>query len=134
LKEKTGNNPHTAELKDLQRIAEENGLTSEIDDRSTLLDFISSHCISGHLGHESPVIIYDYPACQAALARTTKTNPPVAERFELFINGMEIANGFHELCDVDEQKNRFIRDNLKRKNSGKNEIEIDQRFLDALDH
>jgi lysyl-tRNA synthetase class 2 len=134
FKEKAGINPHIAELKELQRVAAVNGLTSNINDKATLLDFIFSHCVSDHLGHESPIMIYDYPACQAALARITDTKPQVAERFELFINGMEIANGFHELCDADEQKKRFIQDNLKRKQSGKCEIGMDQRFLDALEH
>lgn len=134
FEDKTGINPHVAALKDLQGIAAENGLTSSIDDRSTLLDFIFSHCVSDTLGHHVPVMIYDFPACQAALARTSNSNPPVAERFELFIGGMEIANGFHELCDVDEQENRFRQDNRKRKQSGRQQVEIDQRFLAALNH
>ena len=134
FEDKAGFNPHTAELTALQKHAASKGLTSEVEDRATLLDFIFSHSVCDTLGHDAPVMVYDFPACQAALAQITKTNPPVAERFELFINGMEIANGFHELCDADEQKNRFIQDNLKRKKSGKQEINIDQRFLDALEH
>ncbi len=134
FKERTDINPHTAELTELQKKAADNGFTAQVDERSILLDFIFSHCISDNLGHECPVMIYDFPVSQSALSRIKDTDPPVAERFELFINGLEIANGFHELCDASEQKNRFVQDNLKRKKSGKPEILIDEKFIEALKH
>lgn len=130
--EMIGINPHTAEITELQKMAIDNGFTAQLEDRSILLDFIFSHCISTSLGHDCPVMAYDFPESQSALARIRESDPPVAERFELFINGMEIANGFHELCDASEQEKRFVQDNLKRKNSNKPEISIDQNFIEAL--
>ena len=85
-------------------------------------------------GLEFPVFIYDYPECQAALATIRKSKPPVAERFELFIAGMEIANGFTELCDAREQRHRFERDLRQRTQAGKPMVPIDERFLSALEH
>ncbi len=70
----------------------------------------------------------------SALARLSKDNPKLAERFELYINGIEIANGFNELCDVDEQIKRFEANQDVRKKNNKPHYAIDQRFIDALDH
>jgi len=134
FKEKTGIDPHIATLSELQKIAGDYGLTAQGDESAILLDFIFSHCVSDHLGHECPLMIYDFPASQSALARIRHTDPPVAERFELFINGLEIANGFHELCDAGEQKKRFLQDNLKRERSCKPEVLIDEKFIAALKH
>ncbi len=128
-----GVDPHTAEIPALQQLAIKHGLSSPLENRSALLDFIFSHCIADKLGHEQPEFIYDYPACQAALSRITNTQPPVAERFELFINGMEIANGFHELTDAAEQRARFHQDNEQRRLSGKPVHALDERFLAALE-
>ena len=59
---------------------------------------------------EQPTFIYDFPITQAALARIRQDNTPVAERFEIYFKGMELANGFHELTDAKEQEQRFIKD------------------------
>lgn len=130
----TGLDPHTAPLEELDACATGLGLASEHRDRSLLLDLIFSHQVAPHLGTTGPQIIYDYPACQAALARIRNGPLPLAERFELFINGIEIANGFNELCDVYEQYSRFSKDNDRRGNSGLRSLPLDHRLLAALAH
>lgn len=125
--------PHTASINELQSCAEKLGLAGNTEDRNILLDLIFSHAVAPGLGHDRPVCIYDYPACQAALARLTPTTPAVAERFELFINGMEIANGFHELTDPVEQRQRFEDDNRRRLLAGKRKMPPDERLLAALE-
>lgn len=132
FKEKTDLDPHTTALVELQKTATDYGYTAQGDERSVLLDFIFSHCVCDHIGHECPHMIYDFPVVQSALARIRHSDPPVAERFELFIHGLEIANGFHELCDAGEQKKRFVQDNLQREKSGKPEVFIDEKFIEAL--
>jgi len=82
-------------------------------------------------------LLYDYPASQAALARIRKggpLEPDVAERFELYIDGVELANGFHELLDADEQRRRFENDLEERRRQGvESELPIDERLLAALE-
>ena len=80
---------------------------------------------------QEPVVVYDFPVSQAALARV---NGNVAERFEVYFRGVELANGFHELCDAEIQARRFKRDNEKRQEKGLSTVAIDMRFLAALDH
>ncbi len=77
--------------------------------------------------------IYDYPASQASLARIDAVTPDVAKRFELYIDGIEIANGFEELTDSREQRERFEAENMQRKANGQAEIPLDEKFLSAID-
>ncbi len=77
-------------------------------------------------------LVYDFPASQCALAKVRNADPPVAERFELFIGPSELANGYHELTDPSEQRARFERDNVRRRARGQREVRIDERFLAAL--
>lgn len=79
------------------------------------------------------VFIYDYPASQAALAKISNCDSRVAERFELFIDGVEIANGFHELTDAIEQRQRFESENKKREGTGLAKLPIDENLLAALE-
>ncbi len=130
----TGLNPHTCAIDELEAIANEHGLSSSSGERAMLLDFIFSHKIAAILGGTHPLFVYDYPACQSALAKLRCDYPVVAERFELFINGMEIANGFHELTDADEQLARFEDDLHLRKKTKRSDVPIDYLFLDALRH
>ncbi len=125
-------NPHSASISDLQLLAADSGLQELSNERSILLDFLFSHSISANLGREGPLLLYHYPACQAALARLSADRPPIAERFELFIDGMEIANGFHELSDAGEQRCRFEAENQLRKQRGLSDVTIDEQFLTAL--
>lgn len=103
-------------------------------DRDTCLQLLMSHCIEPHLGFQSPVLVIDFPKTQAALARLSQTIPPVAERFELYICGNEIANGFHELTDIAEQKSRFLQDQQQRRDNNDPVPQMDPRFLAALQH
>ncbi len=130
--EHTGLDPHTCDTNELKSMAQQHGLSTTIEERSVLLDFIFSDKISSTLGDTRPLFVYDYPTCQSALAKLSNTTPEVAERFELFINGMEIANGFHELTDADEQLARFEQDLTLRKKENRPDLPIDHLFLDAL--
>ncbi|MDH5778040.1 MAG: EF-P lysine aminoacylase EpmA, partial [Gammaproteobacteria bacterium] len=102
------------------------------DDYDSWLQLIMTHCVEPALPENAPVFIYDFPASQAALAKIRLDEPLVAERFELYINGMELANGFHELTDANEQRQRFESDLGKRDKTGKMAIPIDERLLKAL--
>jgi lysyl-tRNA synthetase class 2 len=77
--------------------------------------------------------VYDYPLSQAALARLREDDDSVAERFELFFDGIELANGFSELTDADEQRARFEQDNAARAQKGLPQYAIDERLLAALE-
>jgi len=132
--EHTGLDPHTCNTNELKSMAQQHGLSSTIEERSGLLDFIFSYKVTSRLGNTRPLFVYDYPACQYALAKLSDSTPKLAERFELFIHGMEIANGFHELTDADEQLARFEQDLALRKKQQRKDLPIDQLFLDALKH
>jgi len=132
--EHTGLDPHTCDTNELKLMAQQHGLSLTIDERSALLDFIFSYKITSTLGNTRPLFVYDYPACQCALAKLSDNTPNIAERFELFINGMEIANGFHELTDAEEQLARFEQDLALRKKENRPDTPIDHLFLDALKH
>ena len=86
------------------------------------------------LRKDRPVILHDYPASQAALARLKPGDPAVAERFEIYIGGLELANAFTELTDPEEQRERFIRDREERKKSGKTDYPLPEPFLRELEH
>jgi lysyl-tRNA synthetase class 2 len=103
-----------------------------MDDPNPWLDLLLSHCIEPHLGHKRLTFIYDYPVAQAALAKLRTGNPPVAERFELYAQGIELANGFHELTDADEQCCRLQENNRHRVAQDLPILPIDKRFLTAL--
>jgi lysyl-tRNA synthetase class 2 len=85
------------------------------------------------LGIERPTFLTEYPASQAALARLKPSDPSVAERFELYASGLELANGFSELCDSREQRRRLDREQELRKRLGREVFPLDERFLVALD-
>ena len=104
------------------------------DDRDGWLDLLMSHIIEPELGRNGPSFIYDYPASQAALARIRPGDPPVAERFEAWIEGVELANGYHELTDTVEQRARFEADLAARRDRGLPEVPVDARLLDAMAH
>ena len=97
------------------------------------LNLLLTHVIEPTLGHKAPVFIYDYPASQAALAKIRQGSPSVAERFELYIDGIELANGFHELQDANEQYHRFNQDLTIRRKLNKASPTIDRRFIASLE-
>jgi lysyl-tRNA synthetase class 2 len=88
--------------------------------------------VEPQLRKDRPVILYDYPASQASLARLKETDPSVAERFECYIGGMELANAFTELTDPAEQRERFVRDREERKQAGKTDYPLPEPFLEEL--
>ncbi len=101
-------------------------------ERDTCLDLLLTHVIEQDLGQDAPFFLYDFPATQAALAKIRPEQPPVAERFEVYLKGREAANGFHELTDADEQEQRFLKDQQRRAANQANIPSIDQRLLAAL--
>lgn len=101
--------------------------------RDDLLDLVLTHTIEPKLGHCQPTFIHDYTASQAALARVRVGDPPLAERFEVFAEGVELANGYHELTDPAEQGRRFEADLEARQNRGLPTVPIDMRLLAALE-
>lgn len=89
--------------------------------------------VEPNLGKNKPTVIYHFPASQAALAEINKEDHRVAERFEVYFKGIELANGFYELTDAQEQRKRFNHDNKIRKKIGLPEQPIDEFLLTALD-
>jgi lysyl-tRNA synthetase class 2 len=102
-------------------------------DPDILLNLLFSQHIEPAISQHQPCFVYDFPASQAALARLNPNNPLVAERFELYYRGVELANGFHELSDASEQRRRFEQDNKKRHQVGLPTIAVDEFFLAALE-
>jgi lysyl-tRNA synthetase class 2 len=96
-------------------------------------DLLLSHLIEPHLGKGHLTFLYEYPASQAALARLRPERPAVAERFELYLQGVELANGFHELGNAGEQRRRFEHDLARRAVLGLASVPPDERLLAALD-
>ncbi len=88
--------------------------------------------IEPNLGTERPTFIYDYPAERGALARLKREDSQIAERFELYITGLELANGFSELIDPQEQRERFQVENKNRQSHGKPVYAMPEKFLDEL--
>jgi lysyl-tRNA synthetase class 2 len=103
-------------------------------DKDFWLQLLVSHCIEPHLGKDRPIFITDFPASQAALAKLNAANPLVADRFELYFKGIELANGYHELCDAREQRRRFLADNAQRAQHNLPLIPIDEFLLAALEN
>ena len=128
--------PHEASLAELRHSLRENSTGghqyADTDDRDMLLDLIMTHVIEPRLG-PGPVFIYDYPPSQAALARVRAGDPPLAERFELYIGGFEVANGYHEVTDPGEQAACFRRDREKRRQLQLPDVLPDERLLAAME-
>jgi elongation factor P--(R)-beta-lysine ligase len=101
-------------------------------DRDGYLDLLMATVVGPRLGADRLTFVYEYPATQAALARLKPGNTDVAERFEIYLDGIELANGFHELGDAQEQRKRFEQDNVLRRQRGLVELPIDERLLAAL--
>ena len=104
------------------------------DDRDGWLDLLLSHLVEPELGRGRPTFVHDFPASQAALARVRPGDSPVAERFEVWVEGIELANGYHELTDPTEQRRRFEADLAARRQRGLPEVPVDRRLFAALEH
>ena len=102
------------------------------DDWSDMFSKILTLRVEPRLGMERPCILYEYPVCEAALARVSPPDSRVAERFELYACGVELANGFGELTDADLQRTRFERDMAKKEKIHGIRYPLDEDFLAAL--
>jgi lysyl-tRNA synthetase class 2 len=109
------------------------GLPPEAD-CDMVLDYLLTTRVGPHLGRDRPTILYDYPASQAALARIREENPPVAERFELYVRGVELANGYHELLDPAALRQRNHDNNRLRAADGNYVLPEESRLLAAMEH
>lgn len=100
--------------------------------REGQFDELMAFEIEPGLGRGRPTILKDYPASLAALSRLGVANPSICERLELYVAGVELANGFSELCDSGEQRRRFERENALRLGQGKESYPLPEPFLKAL--
>lgn len=128
--------PFNASCDTLRAIAQDNGIMIDMgDDHQGWLDLLFSHLVEPHLGKDLPTVIYDYPVATASLAKTAtdQNGNTVAKRFELYINGLEIANAYDELADGQALRLRFDHDNLQRKQHGLPIMPIDEQLLKACD-
>ncbi|MBA4016447.1 MAG: EF-P lysine aminoacylase GenX [Pirellula sp.] len=103
-------------------------------DRDAWLDLLLTGLVEPHLGIGQPTILCDYPPSQAALARVRNNDPPVAERFELYVDGFELANGYHELLDAQTLLRRNEESNQLRAADGKPTLPAESRLLAAMRH
>ena len=127
--------PLEASMEELRHQAEKLGLgdiAEHEQERDTLLQLLFSVGVEPKIGQKSPAFIYDFPASQAALAKINKNDPRVADRFEVYFKGIELANGFHELDDAEEQLGRFVEDNQQRLKMGLEMQPIDYNLIDSL--
>ncbi|KMK51127.1 elongation factor P--(R)-beta-lysine ligase [[Actinobacillus] muris] len=128
-----GLDPLSATKAQLLAKACDHGLQCEENEqRDTLLQFLFSEVVEANIGRERPTAVYHFPASQAALAQISSEDHRVAERFEFYYKGLELANGFHELSDAKEQIRRFELDNQQRNEMGLSPQALDHRFLAAL--
>lgn len=131
-----GLDPHAADCARLAACAAAHGVHAPQGDLNldAWRDLLLTHVIEPQLGRGGPTFLYDYPASQAALARIRPGQPALAERFELYLEGVELANGYHELGDANSQRARFNADLTTRRTAGRDEVPIDERLLAALAH
>jgi lysyl-tRNA synthetase class 2 len=118
---------------DLQEAARREGVVCQAElDRDAKLDLLMGLIVGPRLGRERPCFVCDYPVSQAALARLKPGQPPVAARFELYLDGIELANGFHELVHGGEQRARFEQDLNVRGTRSQPRPPLDENLLAAL--
>lgn len=128
--------PFSVSIEQLQQVLVhynlDNVLPKNEQDKDQYLFLLMSHVVEEALAiKNAPVAVYNFPPSQAALAQI---NNGVAERFEVYYQGVELANGFHELTDARAQANRFLQDNVLRGNQGLPKVDMDEYLLAALEH
>ncbi len=127
-----GIDPHRDPLEHLQEPLQTFAINADGLTRDDWLDLLLTHRIEASLPADGVTVVYDYPATQCVLARVREDDPPVAERFEVYLGGIELANGYHELGDATEQAARFQRDLQVREGRGSRLPPVDERLLGAL--
>jgi len=131
-----GLHPFAASLESLRQACHDcSGIDAQLLDRDGCLDLLISHQVEPALKEQGRVFLTDFPASQAALAEVTEDDEgyPVARRFELYIQGIELANAYQELTSAAEQARRFAEDNRQRCALGKEEVAVDGHLLAALE-
>jgi len=132
FEQSTDINPHRKDWHALAQYCEATqSICPERDDWSAAMDWLLSTVIQRDM--QGMLFVTDYPAAQASLARLDPDNPVVARRFELFIDGIEMANGFEELTDAEQQRQRFTHENSQRNMRGQQAVALDEDFLQALE-
>lgn len=130
-----GIDPHHAPLSRLREVCQHVTDIGELAlSRVECLDLLFSYAIEPHLGARGLQFVFDYPACMAALANVEQRSDgtPVTRRFELYFRGIELANGYQELTDAEEQSRRFAADEARRVQEGKPAYRGDPRLVSAL--
>jgi lysyl-tRNA synthetase class 2 len=130
----TGLDPYLCGEDELAACAMERGISAGPMEQSEWLDLILAEVIQPGLQGECFTVIYDFPPEQAALARIRPDDPSVAERFEVFLGQLELANGYQELTDPEEQLERFERERRMREIRGEDSVPFDTRLIEALRH
>ena len=134
--------PLTASVEQLQNCARDalgdrlgvELIASGASEPTLWLDLLMSHVVRTRLADTAIAVVRGYPAAQAALAQLDPADPRIAERFEIFCRGIEVANGYRELTDAAEQRQRFLADRKFRARLGRPDVVPDPHLLAALDH
>ena len=134
--EHVGVNPLEASSAQLRDVATEQGIAFPdsigLDDHDVWLDVLWTDRVEPNLGVQRPTIVYAYPASQASLARLSANDPRTAERFELYVRGIELANGYHELLDAAVLEGRSAAANQQRVADGKAQLPEQSRLVVAM--
>lgn len=137
FQEAAGVDPFVDSIDHMARALGERGIVPppglDRSDRDAWLDVLLVELVEAALGRGAPTILHDYPPSQAALAKVRGGNPSVAERFELYVDGIELANGYHELLDPAVLRERNRVNNLLRRSDGRATLPESSRLLDAMD-
>jgi lysyl-tRNA synthetase class 2 len=130
-----GLDPFAVGVEELADAAKQHGVSADSQlGRRQWLDLLTGLVLQPALPEKQLTFVFDYPADQAALARVRQQDPPVAERFELYLGRTELANGYQELTDASEQRRRFTADNETRTCRGLDNYPIDEHMVSALAH
>ena len=136
--EQVGCDPILADSLEFARCARRHGLEEAPgicgEDRNIWLDLLFSHIVQPEMEQGRVYFVYDYPACLPSLARRKPGDEAVVERVEVFLDGLELGNGFHELADPQEQESRFDADWSVRHGLGLPQYPKDGHLLNALAH
>jgi lysyl-tRNA synthetase class 2 len=134
FREHIGLDPFHCSESELAHCAAERGIRAGPLELLQWLDLLLAEVVQPAMPGECLTVLYDFPPEQAALARVRPGDPPLAERFEVFLGPLELANGYQELTDPEEQLRRFERENRLREMRGEEPVPLDARLLDALRH